>query len=478
MAPLIFYISLAVHLCQLVPTQASAYTITPFNRRARPSTSPSFRNTCFENIDCPPTQFCNETDSNNNDCEDEFCPGPPSQCSPRTGRGTDCTSNECQSGLYCDFNVKGSKFDQTCVPQIPKGEKCKPAISRACQDGLVCSRFKKVCDVMTMGFAGDRCFFDHDCQQEKGFYCNTVSRVCTAKGRAGENCSRASNNYVCLGFCATRGRGDNGVCVARRELGETCSFNEHCEIVRVEVDSREPVRECNNGRCAENTSLLKMPGKRCNSKRDLCDEALNLKCERIRGKNVCVQRSWQFRICTRDSQFSFCDTSQKGAPLECRRERAKTSKLPFSVDVCVQKTEILRRGQVCNRVEYALCEKGTTCVSAPGIERFVPEEGFGRLVTAYCMKTVPAGGDCSNKFDSVCEKGSFCIKDACKVAAKGPEVPITLSGVDVKCGMQKCAPGLVCVDRFGEKKCDVPTIKVKRFQPCFDTAAMRKVSNA
>ncbi len=52
-------------------------------------------------------------------------------------------------------------------------------------------------------------------------------------------------------------------------------------------------------------------------------------------------------------------------------------------------------------------EKGTTFVKGLGIVR----EGFKYPPPwpTYCMKSVPLGGDCSNKFSTVRAQGSFCI---------------------------------------------------------------------
>lgn len=398
----------------------------------------------------------------------------------RTGLGTKCTigGGECTDGLYCAFGVRGAMFDPSCAPQIAKGKRCRLDATRPCQGDLVCDRFRLVCDVMTTGVAGDSCEFDRDCMQEAGFYCKNDPRgrrdgVCTKKRAAGKVCDRAADNNECLGFCANRG-GNGGVCVTRREVGETCSDDANCIVVRTVFDSRNSQTLCNHGKCAKDISLLRIPGMRCNPKTDLCDARRNLKCGRFRGKNVCLQRSLRNGLCTSGSKFSSCDIRVSGVPLECRRERSRLGN-PLGVERCRQVVEVVKRGEICNLREYAACEDGTVCTTGPGIRRYFPFRGDPLPPLSYCMKTVPVDSDCSSKFDTVCEEGSFCINNLCKMGTKAPKVPITLSGPEVPCDSQNCAPGLVCAGDSGSDRCDVPTVTAKVRQPCFETATKKKV---
>lgn len=336
---------------------------------------------------------------------------------------------------------------------------------------------------------GEICQSTADCMTEKGLFCKENeqgSEVCTMKKKAGEPCE---DDRDCLGFCASniyRNAAENGVCVDERKNGESCQYNYHCNDIDVEYmlkENRESWKVCNNGICEDYVSLLRKPGLKCDSRRDLCDRDRNLKCELLDRKYVCVQRSKKDHECTRGSRFSFCQDDRKGVPLECRKLRTTLSKEEFSArpDTCLEKTVVVRKREICSFSEREVCEESRSCVLAPTVENVLSsvfDYFFSLPAVGYCMKKVSVRGICTDRLETVCEKGTVCIKNVCTVTGQELEVPRTLSGLWEDCGdgpgattYNNCAPGLKCM----KSQCQVPTPKAKRSEPCFETAIMKKV---
>ncbi len=177
--------------------------------------------------------------------------------------------------------------------------------------------------------------------------------------------------------------------------------------------------------------------------------------------------------CVSGSKFSRCSVKQAGFPLECRRNFAFTEKNPFGVDLCARELEVVRRGEVCNRAEHAVCEAGTTCAPAPGVENIDDEDSTPPL--AYCMKTASIGKDCQSTFDTVCENGLFCVSGKCGKGSIAQKNDKPFASDWVPCDEKPCAPGLECRTRFGRKFCFLKSVTVGLGNACYDKASKRRV---
>eukprot|EP00172_Hildenbrandia_rubra_P000872 Plantae.Rhodophyta-Hildenbrandia_rubra.ctg14941.p1 GENE.Plantae.Rhodophyta-Hildenbrandia_rubra.ctg14941~~Plantae.Rhodophyta-Hildenbrandia_rubra.ctg14941.p1 ORF type:complete len:541 (-),score=24.16 Plantae.Rhodophyta-Hildenbrandia_rubra.ctg14941:2870-4492(-) len=493
---LLLSLSIIIHLTVSTATPPHHYRI---------SRHPSFHgfarryiDECLSNIECPPYRYCtfNSTGSNA-ECAFTSCDAMPRRCVPRLTLDKTCQigAGDCSNGLYCAFDVFGTSIEPACARKIPKGGACDTSATEPCVGDLVCDNKDKVCAVKK-GFQGDKCQNDRDCRQDEGIYCKFVQfpqgpqdfeGTCAKKKGEGEVCGKSADNFECLdGFCL-QVFGDTsvgGICLKRRSVGQVCSDDIQCRKV-VLKGPRDPPILCNGirssgggnvkGICIPETMLIRKPGAWCNPKMDRCDARRSLQCGRFRWRSVCLQRSQFGQFCTRGSRFSTCLTESIGAPLECRRQLALTSKAPYKSDVCSRVREVVKRGEICNREEHAICEEGSACVAGPGIQG--EADKFAPPPLAYCMKSVPVGSDCRRKYDTVCASGSFCIGNKCTAASTPPVVPVTLSGISVDCSSRPCAPGLVCVTSNGNKQCDVPTVNAGLGESCFDTATKKKVSH-
>ncbi len=164
--------------------------------------------------------------------------------------------------------------------------------------------------------------------------------------------------------------------------------------------------------------------------------------------------------------------------MECRQQLSLTKKKPFGMATCQRKPKIVRRGEICNRKEFARCERGTKCRTVAGIEAFDGEDPKPPL--AYCVKLVKVGKKCRNRFMTGCVKGSYCIKGKCRKRKKAPRVFFKHAGDGVVCWAprniiskavkKRCARGLTCPKSNGWRvsRCGLKLVKVPPGQPCYD----------
>ncbi len=454
---------------------------------------------CLSNVECPKWTYCSDSRFGyfSADCGNSFipCDSTPHKCIPRLAANEECRigSGDCAEGLYCAFASGRKTSNPICVPKLPRGAKCDLTHTRPCVGDLICSRTERRCLPFTTGLAGDKCQYDSQCNQERGFYCKHVQfpkgpadylGTCTKKKAQGEPCDRAADNYECAGFClrVSFGPSRGGFCMNRRKIGQSCTADVQCRKVVVRRNERTEDALCNvqskpgskQGVCVMESNLLRKPGQACDPAMDLCDARRKLRCEKFNGKFVCIQRSKLGGPCTRGSPYSFCSVKSAGTALECRRTLALTKKTPYRADVCSQVRVTVKAGEICNLVEHAICEKGTTCVRGPGIAR--QRYKYPPPLMAYCMKSVPLGGDCSNRFSTVCAEGSFCINKKCQKASSAPDVAVIFVGNNMVCTKRKCAPGLSCQLRFGYKHCRLQTVVAGPWKACSTTPTATIVS--
>lgn len=439
---------------------------------------PLRNNLCLNNIDCPISTFCNTSTALISSPECTFlCPLPAAVCLPRLKLNTPCpvASHRCAIGLYCALFIRRTPIDRICLKQALPGRPCRLG-DRSCTHAFYCSEKTRKCGPRTTGRAGDLCQGDSDCIQEDGFYCNSdpngrIKSRCAPKIPDGSPCSLGSN-FSCRGFCVVAPSGRSGVCVRRREVGERCIEDNNCHVVRTDPTTRSVPSLCVHGRCANEQTLLLVPGAPCSNKLDLCDPSRGLRCKR----GLCVDTFMD--ECVRGRKDSICDSRKSNVPVVCRPKIGIFSEKELGgVDMCLRQFEVVSRGGICSW-EYARCEKGTACVRARGVQRSFPFRQWPGPLLGYCMKLVGEGKNCAIAFDTACKPGLACVKGVCQKGMEDPEVPITRSGLDVDCSMQECATGLVCVQKDGGLFCELPTRTVKKGKNCFNTATEQRVRDS
>ncbi len=444
---------------------------------------------CLNTFECPADKSCSNLAVQvvDGECGEKPCDYGPNRCVRKLGQFKECNipAGDCRAGLYCAFDVPGRESLPVCIPTKKLGESCSPSDTRPCENDpeVQCNRITKRCEKFTGGRLNDKCEWSEDCRHEEGFFCSTDSKKCAPRKPDGAKCE--NRNYECLGFCVElkTPRGMKQMCISQTRLGEICQGDSSCAGYvehRYDVDD---VR-CNNaqdqlGVCVRRNEILRKAGVVCDPKNDRCDRERDLYCRKAGNIHRCFQESSQGHDCTAGSKYSSCNEREAGAPLECRRPLSMTKKKPFGVAKCQQKPEIVRRGEICNRAEFARCERGTKCRAVAGIEAFDGDDPMPPL--AYCVKLVKVGWKCRNRFKTGCVKGSYCIRAKCRKQKKAPRVATKYAGEYVKCRgktfKKRCARGLTCpTSRYSnDSRCEPKSVKVLPGQPCYEHPNKRPV---
>lgn len=441
---------------------------------------PVYAHECLTSVECPNGLRCARNSGRvDGECGEFSCSFKANTCEPRLGMKEPCgiAYDDCKKGMYCAFDVPGVDRLPVCMPQIKLGAECRLDATRPCAGHPEnrCDVKTKKCTVWKGGGAGDACTWDRECRQTEGFYCDYKAKQCKRKNPEGASCG--TNNYECMGFCArlaTLGK-ERRVCLRRRKRGEKCTQDTQCRENVLYVAGNNDYR-CNNfwsgtGVCVLESELLKIPGVVCNPNEDRCDRRRRLWCRKRGNTHRCVQESSLEQFCTPGSMYSVCMPLETGTPLECRKPLSFTKKREFGLPVCLRPRERVRRGEICNRAEYARCEKGTKCRTVLGIHHFDGDDPTARL--GYCVRVVKVGKKCKNRFKTTCVKGAYCIKGKCRRRKKAPKEIMKYAGDWVLCSKAKCARGLKCRKTGGWRRCMLKTRTVKTGSPCYDTANRR-----
>lgn len=349
--------------------------------------------------------------------------------------------------------------------------------------GIECENDGVCLDGVCGGRRGEGGVCGRDVECGEGVFCEfnegVVGGVCRVKKGEGEVCGVGSSNGECVGWCNEGGtKGFGGVCVERFGVGGRCKDNLNCGDGLVCVGGRRDASS--GGVCVERKDVLRKVGLDCDLEKDLCDENLALRCGILDGKSVCLQgivggQSLGFQ-CSPGSKFSTCETELVGAPVECRQSIAFYTKIPFGNTVCSQRREIVKKKMLCSSVSFAICEQGTSCEEARGVQS-QDDRGSTNQVR-YCMEVVKVGSSCDDtKFDTACEEGSFCIDNVCTAVSTAPEIPVLFSGLGADCTSTECAPGLVCEATSTSpitKACSKMSVQVGQDEPCFENATTFK----
>lgn len=451
-----------------------------------------FLDECFGNSDCADNEYCRASGSGSSiddseACILDVCKIKPRKCLPRLGLGAQCQGcgtgpcflpEQCSQGLFCAGPTDATSV-ATCKAKGGEGASC--SVVESCQDGLSCTPNDSSQDGLSCKFLkkvgeGQSCNDNlQECDDEN--FCGTFdtssgSSKCNKKIAAGQPCSNNFGDEQCLrGFCALDSGGENGVCL---EYGDICRSSSDCSPSDT-FSQEDSSITCNFrdgpfGLCFNTTERIKILGASCDLKLDTCDQRRALVCELVNGEPICVQKGNKAEPCTPGSQLSTCASGNV-----CRRALTLNKKTPYGASKCLPELQVVKQGEICNFNDATICENGTSCVPGAGIA-LKQLDPFGRDIiypVHYCMKTVSVGAECDlRKFDTVCQKGSFCIDGVCAISSSAPTVPVKFAGFRADCSGTPCAPGLACknnIDGSLTKVCGVPEIVVDAGEECFQT---------
>lgn len=458
-----------------------------------------FVDECLSDTECGKDEYCFLNYADTRGCVTGACDIRPRVCLKRKEINVGCNLTlECEEGLYCENGIGVGKM--VCKERIALGEACKRFSEDGCEVGLNClgEGEKGICGVLKKAEAGESCL-NVECKE--GLFCDEsgsgmggFNKKCAKTHIEGEKCTPFSSGQCEDGFCMSDFKGSEqfGVCIKFPGVGGPCLFDTDCMSLEPDpIFGRSPPVVCNLsknplfGTCINETALIKEPGADCEANLDACDGRRGLACEEIDSKYVCVQRvdigGRGSRACTPGSPHSFCDKSdsQGRSPTECRRALGLNSKTAYGTSQCLAKIEVVTKGEICNKEDFVVCEDGTSCEVGPGIGIRDPSPRDIVYPVRYCMKKIPAGGNCASKFEVTCKEGSTCVAGVCSATAALVKVPETMAGFFDDCSTMPCAPGLVCKSqefRPVKQVCQAPAVMVGAGEACASNGTVSKVS--
>jgi hypothetical protein len=224
---------------------------------------------CETNAVCPgvcvkrygPGVACLESD----ECADGLvCSTATAHCVAPAGEGGACeggTEPQCDVGLLCVGNDNSQQRPGSCRPLDSvlfqgAGESCDPTNAELCEDGLACvltglnEELAAAWECQPIAASGGTCRLGLPEQCPAGEYCD-VTLVGAAAGQAsecetlpapGEPC--APRPFGFLAACEAYARCEDGLCVALRDLGESCSSSAVCYSGYCAGGACEPPRAC------------------------------------------------------------------------------------------------------------------------------------------------------------------------------------------------------------------------------------------
>lgn len=438
--------------------------------------------TCLSNLECPASQYC-----------DTGLSGALSICLKRLGVGQRCDLGEdsCKDGLHC--TLLRPAFERFCTRQAPPPELCDLTKVRPCSsNNTTCRRTDNQCGRET-GFAGDKCRVDviGECQQDRGFYCNSGEGACTRRKPTGAVCGLGGSNYDCEGFCATGS--PTGTCAPTQEEGGLCLEDYHCKRLLFPPPRTDQLM-CNIprgrvGRCIRESRLIRVLGVACNPSFDRCDARRGLGCRWTASEKrfVCQQRAAPgdlrlLNYCTPGSPFSTC-LPRTGIPVLCRQGSGLDIHGNAVVNYfsCQRRLQVVRPGRSCSTSYYSTCGANSTCERVEGVLLEKVYHGPSTPLR-FCVHTVGIGASCSNKFYIKCAANLTCVAGRCVASSSSTPARVknTHAGVNVDCSKLPCIPGAVCTKIEGPfaasapSRCMLPTRIMKEGQHCFDTALAKR----
>lgn len=424
---------------------------------------------CFSDIECPSNYSC-------------FADGyyAQYQCVPRSALNEPCDTNPfrsaptlCQSGLFCSSKI--------CRPLRKLGQRC--TLSSDCIPPYYCELTDNKC--RKLGELGAACEYDEECNIDGGFYCNLSKKKCVPRKSPGKPCD-PDDPLRCAGYCDYNSR----KCFATKAELEPCTTREQCtrfphrKFGRIYDDALCNIAKGSIGICVTESRLLKSLGARCSVKKDMCDARRGLSCRwsvRLR-KAVCQQKNKPgdeaAAYCTPGNALSTCINNRW--PRGCRLEEIDYSDpdghLVRLYYRCLRAYETVPRGAICNRVDYARCEVGTSCRPIAGVSELPYRTR--PLPLATCVVVRNLGESCAgSKFKTQCEDGLHCEHGVCVEGAQ-KETPYTHADISDDCSKLPCVPGTICQEGFNifSRECSFPTKTVSNGQLCYNRARFYIVS--
>lgn len=420
--------------------------------------------TCIRHTDCPPSFFCDGSES-------------VPLCRLRYPTGAFCNGgvHECQDGSQCEQSREGRP---RCRLTRKIGQSCVNFLS--CAKGLYCSSKNKCVSLEPLGAA---CSSTFSCR----YPLNCFNGHCRAPLPNGQPCRREDDFSDCSGFClGSFGLSLGSVrptCASARSINSTCSMSQQCDGWGEQrahgprfdsVICNRPTFE--TGVCTRISALHTKLGAACDPTVDLCDMDRNLRCRFSLhlGRHVC-QHKIQFlgngrsNKCEPRSRLSRCRRSI--SPLECRRERSTVTDKIDGVYRCNRRLEFLPQGSMCNRAEHARCKGGLQCSPVPGIPPLPGFRGPPSPPIRFCVRMVGEGADCRNKFRKQCRSGLVCKAGKCRWGKSKISESQTHADLSSSCARFPCVPGAICSK---DKICVLPIKIVGKGTPCFDKALFQR----